>query len=187
MRRSDMATVLFLLSGFVPVAATAQQATTDADQATQARPQQMPQPSDQAQTQNNPAQPGQTPQQPGQGPTQSTRVEPPHTPQQTDQMREQERRSAEGTRINRDWTARQQAEQRMEMDRMRQRHMMGENEDHQAAGPNWRRDDDDMYRSPRYGSADRGEGRYSYEARPYPRVKTCIEYENGDEFCRYRD
>jgi hypothetical protein len=30
----------------------------------------------------------------------------------------------------------------------------------------------------------RGEGQYR-ETRPYRRVKTCIEYDNGDEFCRY--
>lgn len=42
------------------------------------------------------------------------------------------------------------------------------------------------YSRPRYGLGDRGEGGY-YEARPYARVKTCIEYENGEEFCRYRN
>jgi hypothetical protein len=37
------------------------------------------------------------------------------------------------------------------------------------------------------GYAERSEGRYYHDARPRPRVKTCVEYENGDEFCRYRD
>jgi hypothetical protein len=78
----------------------------------------------------------------------------------------------------------------MEMERMHQRQMgrtMDQGEDHQTMGQNWRRDDDDIDRSRRYGSMDRSEGRYYYETRPRPRVKTCIEYENGDEFCRYRD
>lgn len=78
----------------------------------------------------------------------------------------------------------------MDMDRMHQRHMgrmMDQDEDHQTTGRNWRRDDEDMDGGRRYGSVDRGEGRYYREARPRPRVKTCIEYENGDEFCRYRD
>ena len=73
----------------------------------------------------------------------------------------------------------------MIIDRIRQR-LMEEREDHQSTGRNPRPDDKNMYPSPRYGSADRGEGRSYYQTRPYPRVKTCIEYENGDEFCRYR-
>jgi hypothetical protein len=199
MRCSDMAIILFLLSGLVPVAASAQQIAPDPNQATQARSGQQQQP-EQAQNQGNPAQPGRTQQQSGQAQTQNSQVEPSHTPQQTDQLREQERRSAQDTRINRDWTAQQQteerqrqaeqrqqqAEERMYLDRMRQHRMMEENEDHQTTGRNGRVGDDEMYRSPRYGSADR-DRRYYYEARPRPRVKTCIEYENGDEFCRYRD
>ncbi|MGY4433977.1 hypothetical protein ACVWWO_006454 [Bradyrhizobium sp. F1.13.1] len=80
----------------------------------------------------------------------------------------------------------------MDMDRMRQRQMgrmMDQDEDHRTTGRNWRRDDDDMDRG--YGSPGRGEGRYEGryhgEMRPYARTKTCIEFENGDEFCRYRD
>ena len=197
MRRSHITATVFLLSGLVPVAATAQQTKPDANQATQAQngPTQQQHP-DQPQTQN--FQPSQTQQPSGQAQTQSTQVEPPRTPQQADQLRNQERRSAEDTRINRNWTAeqqadegmkqaeriqRQQAEERMILERLRQRRMAEEGEDHQTTGRTWPRDDDDMYRSPRYGSADRSYG----EARPYPRVKTCIEYENGDEFCRYRN
>lgn len=64
---------------------------------------------------------------------------------------------------------------------------MDRNDDHQTMGRNSRRDEDDMDRDHRYGSAERYEGRYRYDVRPRPRVKTCLEYENGDEFCRYRD
>jgi hypothetical protein len=93
--------------------------------------------------------------------------------------------AAEDTRINRNWSAQQQAEERirkaeerMIIDRIRQR-LMEENEDHQTTGQAWHRDGNDRLR---YGS----DNRYYTESRPYPRVKTCVEYENGDEFCRYR-
>jgi len=190
MRCSDIATILFLLSGLAPVTVSAQQTTSDPNQATQVRPQQTSPQSDQGQTPSTPAQVERTPQQSGQAQTQNTPVEPPRTPQQSDQARERERRSADDTRINRDWTARQKSEERMEMDRMRQRQMgrmMDQDEDHRTTGGNWRRDDADTDNSRRYGSMDRSEGRYFYEIRPRSRVKTCIEYENGDEFCRYRD
>ena len=120
--------------------------------------------------------------------TQSSPVQPERTPQQSDQARKQDNRSAEETRINRDWTTQQRGDDRMDMDRMRQRHMgrmMEQDENRRTVGRNWRRDDDDMDRGPRYG--DRSEGRDYNEPRPRRRVKTCIEYENGDEYCRYRD
>jgi hypothetical protein len=195
MRRSDVITMLFLLSGFIPAAASAQQTMPDQNQATQVRPERMQQQSDQAQTQNMPVQPERTQPQSSQAETQNTPVQPPRTPQQADQARERERRSAEDTRLNRDWTARQQSEDQMDMDRMRQRHMgrmmdqdrmgrmMDQDEDHRTIGRNWRLQDD-TDRSARYGWADRSESHYY---RPRSRVKTCVEYENGDEFCRYRD
>lgn len=37
-----------------------------------------------------------------------------------------------------------------------------------------------------YADRDKDERRYSNEDRPRQRVKICIEYENGDEYCRYR-
>jgi hypothetical protein len=53
-------------------------------------------------------------------------------------------------------------------------------------GRNWQRDYDDTEHGSRYGWADRDENHYR-EPRPRSRIKTCVEYENGDEFCRYRD
>ena len=53
--------------------------------------------------------------------------------------------------------------------------------DHRTVGRDWRaRPNDDR--------ADRdGYGRGYYdEDRPRRRVKVCIEYENGDEYCHYR-
>lgn len=117
---------------------------------------------------------------PGSNETQTTPVQPDRTPQQSDQARETERKSAEDARVKRDWTT-QRDEDRTGMDRMRQQHMgrMMEDTDHRTTGGNWRmqRDDEDMDRRSRYRDEDR----------PRRRLKICFEYENGDEFCRYRD
>jgi hypothetical protein len=167
MRGSKIATILFLLSGFVPVAAIAQQATPDGNQDTQTQTGQTQQHPGQPETQN--FQQGKTQQPSSQAQHQDTNVEPPHTAQQTDQQQAEER-------IKR-------AEERMIIDRIRQRLM--EERGAEQNGRSSRADDDDVNLGPRYRSAAPGEAPY-YEARPYPRVKTCIEYENGDEFCRYR-
>jgi hypothetical protein len=117
---------------------------------------------------------------------QSTPVQPERTPQQADQARPQENRSAEGTRINPDWTTRQRGEDRGDVDRQRRTDRIDQDQDNRTVGRNWRRDDDEQQRGSRYGSMDRDGGRY-YEPPPRRRIKTCIEYENGDELCRYRD
>lgn len=116
---------------------------------------------------------------------QSPPVQPERTPQQSDQARQQDNRNAEGTRVNPDWTTRQRNDERADMDRPR-RMDRDQDQDHRTMGRNWRRDDDDFGRGSRYGSMDRDGGRY-YDDRPRRRVKTCIEYENGDEYCQYRD
>jgi hypothetical protein len=121
-----------------------------------------------------------------QAPAPSTPVQPERTPQQSDQARQQDRQSAEGTRINPDWTTRQRDDQHADMDRQCHMDCMKRDKDHGTVGRNWRRDDDEFNRGSRYGSMDRDGGRY-YNDRPHRRVKTCIEYENGDEYCQYRD
>ena len=118
---------------------------------------------------------------PGSNETQTTPVQPDRTPQQSDQARERERKAAEDTRVKRDWTT-QRDEDRTGMDRMRRQQHMGrmmEDTDHRTTGGTWRmqRDDEDMDRRSRYRDEDR----------PRRRVKICFEYENGDEFCHYRD
>ncbi len=109
--------------------------------------------------------------------TQTTPVLPERTPQQSDQARERDRQSAEDTRVNRDWRTQQRDQDRMGMDHMRQHHMgrMMEDMDHRTIGRS--HDDEDMDRHSRYYDEDR----------PHRRVKICFEYDNGDEFCRYRD
>ena len=75
--------------------------------------------------------------------------------------------------MRQDWTTQRRGDDRVDMDRTARMHR------------NWRRDEDDVDRRSRWG--DRGERRYYDEDRPHRRVKTCFEYENGDEFCHYRD
>ena len=110
---------------------------------------------------------------------QNTPVQPERTPQQSDRARQQDNRNAEGTRINPDWTTRQGNDGRIGMDRPPR---MDQGQDSRTVGRNWHRDYDELERSSRY----RDEDRY-YEDRPRRRIKTCVEYENGDEFCHYRD
>jgi Mg-chelatase subunit ChlI len=188
MRHSALAAVFFIVPSVLSVPGFAQQAGTDTTSQyhNEGRGQQDVQRPDDRSNQSSPTEVDRTPQ----SQAQSTPVQPERTPQQSDQVRDRERRSAEDTRINRDWTTRQRSEDRMDRDRMRQRQMerlMDQDDDHQTVGRNGRRDDDDMDRGHRYGYAERNEGRYHYDLRQRPRVKTCLEYENGDEFCRYRD
>jgi hypothetical protein len=117
---------------------------------------------------------------------QTSPVQPERTPQQSDQARQQDNRNAEGTRINPDWTTRQRNDERADMERQRRMDRSDQDQDHRTVGRNWRRDDDEFGRGSRYGSMDREGGRY-YDDRPRRRVKTCTEYQNGDEFCQYRD
>ena len=112
---------------------------------------------------------------------QAAPVQPDRTPRQSDQARDRDGQRAEDTRVNQDWTTQQGDQDRMGMDRMRQKHMgrMMEDMGHCTTGRNCRmqRDDGDMDRR----------SRYSDEDLPHRRVKICFEYDNGDEFCRYRD
>ncbi len=114
---------------------------------------------------------------------QTAPVQPELTPQQSDQAREQDRKSADGVKVGRDW----RAEQRNDDNRNMGQNDTGRREgrdmdrDHRTTvGRDWRaRPDDDR--------ADRDGGRgYYNEDRPSRRVKVCFEYENGDEYCRYR-
>jgi hypothetical protein len=100
-----------------------------------------------------------------------TAVQPERSPQQSEQSREQDRRSAEDVQVGRDWRTQQRDGDRMG----RQRRMNDQNDfDHRTVGRNWQMQRDD----------ERG---YYDEDRPRSRVKICTVYENGDEFCRYRN
>jgi hypothetical protein len=121
---------------------------------------------------------------------QTVPVQPERTPQQSEQSREQDRERAEETRIGPGWKAQQRDDDRMQrrdddrvgrMDQNNMGRMMDRDSESRTVGRDWRTRPDDR--------ADRdGYGRGSYdEDRPrLRRVKVCFEYENGDEYCRYR-
>jgi hypothetical protein len=119
---------------------------------------------------------------------QTTPVQPELTPQQSDQAKEQDRQRDQDTRVHRDWRAQQRDGENMgrsgqsdtgrmsDMDRDMER-------DHRTMGPSGRMHPDcDRDRADREGS---GRGSYYDEDRPQRRVKICVEYENGDEYCHY--
>jgi len=105
-------------------------------------------------------------------PPQMAPVQPERSPQQSEQAREQDRKSAERVQIDRDWRAQQRDGDRMGQSRMGRMNDRDDS-DHRTVGRNWQMQRDD--------------GRGYDEDRPRARVKICTEYENGDEFCRYRN
>jgi hypothetical protein len=118
---------------------------------------------------------------------QTVPVQPERSPQQSEQSRGQDREGGEDVRVGRDWRAQERDGDRggrmgqNDMGRMREKMGRDMDGDPRTVGRNWRmRPDEDR--------ADRGGyGRGSYdEDRPQRRVKVCFEYENGDEYCRYR-
>ena len=117
---------------------------------------------------------------------QTVPVQPERSPQQSEQSREQDRESGEDVRVRRDWRAQERNGDRghmgqNDMGRMREKMGRDMDGDNRTVGRNWRMrpDDDRMDRG--------GYGRGSYdEDRPRRRAKVCFEYENGDEYCRYR-
>lgn len=124
---------------------------------------------------------------PAAGQPQTVPVQPERTPQQSEQSREQDRQRAEDTRVGRDWRAQQRDGddvghmRQNDMERMREKMERDMDKDHRAEGRNRQmRPDNDR--------ADRGGyGRGYYdEERTRRRVKICIEYEDGDEYCHYR-
>jgi hypothetical protein len=106
-----------------------------------------------------PTQPQATPTQP-----QTAPVQPERTPQQSEQSRREDQKRAEDVQIDRGWRAHERDDEHMDR-------MTGHDWDHRKPGRDWRMrgDDDD-----------------DYIDRPRRRVKICFEYENGDEYCRYR-
>jgi hypothetical protein len=122
---------------------------------------------------------------------------PPTVPSQSDQNSEPQRERAERGRprdddreIGRDWRMRRGDSERM-------------GREDRDTGPEWGRHRDRDYDREsdkdrdRYSDRDnrrgrdradggRDDGGYYEEDRPRRRVKICIEYENGDEYCRYK-
>ena len=119
---------------------------------------------------------------------QSTPVQPELTPQQSDQAKEQTRQRPDDTRVNRDWRAQQRDSETGgsgQNDLVRMRDMDRDiDRDHRTVGRGWQMDRNDQRdRAEREGY---GRDYYHDEDRPQRRVKICVEYENGDEYCHYR-
>ena len=115
---------------------------------------------------------------------QTVPVQPERTPQQSDQAREQDRKNSEGVKVGRDWRAQQRADDNRNMgpNDAGRRDERDIDRDHHTVGRDWRaRPDEDRAERDGYG----GRGSYN-DDRPFRRVKVCFEYENGDEYCRYR-
>jgi hypothetical protein len=118
---------------------------------------------------------------------QTTPVQPERTPQQSDQSRDQDRQRAEDTRVGRDWRTQEHGSDNMgrmgrnDMGQMRDRMDRDKDWDHRTVGRNWQMHHDN-------DSTDRDGYRRGYydDDSPRRRVKICIEYENGDEYCHYR-
>jgi hypothetical protein len=103
---------------------------------------------------------------------QLTPVQPERNPRQAEQSRDRDRKSAGDVRLGRDWRTEPRDDYRRSQSRMGR--MNDEDDLDRAAGRNRREQRDD------------GPGYYD-EDRPRVRIKICREYENGDEFCRYRN
>jgi hypothetical protein len=174
-------TVLLMTSALVPSFAQEQQKSPVANQPpmTAVQPERSPQQSEQSREQDRRSaedvQVGrdwraQQQRSPGPGQPSTTPVQPERSPQQS---QEQDRRSAEDVQVDRDWRTQQRDGERM--GRMGQRRMNDDyDSDHRTVGRNWQMQRDD----------ERG---YYDEDRRRSRVKICTVYENGDEFCRYRN
>jgi hypothetical protein len=187
MRVVVVATIFLLSSGVVPTLAQEQGKVP-----TQSQPETAPAPTQSPQT---------------------VPVQPERTPQQSEQARKQGQDRSEDVQVGPDW--RTQSRDGDKMDRMGKNGMgrmmegmgpMGQSEmarmmDHMRMcrrmmehwGYGMHRDSDDMDSDEGRGdrSSDRANrNRYSRsydEGRSPRRVKICIEDENGDEYCRYRD
>jgi hypothetical protein len=117
---------------------------------------------------------------------QATPVQPERSPQQSDQSQQQDRNRAGDVQVGRDWRAHPR-DDRGDNSASRDRY---DNRDDRTVGRNWRMDRDndrewdrrDDYRDRGYIDGDRGFD----EQQGRRRVKICMEYENGDEYCRYR-
>jgi hypothetical protein len=115
---------------------------------------------------------------------QTVPVQPERSPQQSDQSREEDRRRSEDRQIGSDWRARPGDSDSMghmgQKDMSRMMEKMGRDMD---------RDHRTMRMRPEDDRADRdgyGRGNYDEDRPRLRRVKVCFEYENGDEYCRYR-
>jgi hypothetical protein len=112
-------------------------------------------------------------------------VQPEHTPQQSEQSREQDRDRGQDVQIHRDWRAQEHGDERSDRATGRDDRYGHYDREGRTVGRNWRMEhesdrDHDGYRRDEYRDRDFDEGRGRR------RIKICMEYENGDEYCHYR-
>jgi hypothetical protein len=158
MRVVAIATVLLLSSSLGPSFAQGQ-----SDQTTQA--------------QSTPGQP------------QTAPVQPERTPQQSEQSRGQDQKRGEDVQVGRDWRTQSRDG---DMGRMTQSDMLQMMERMARSCQNVEHMMEQMHAGMRGGGMDqdqdRGYANNQYQSDRTPRrSKVCIEYQNGDQLCRFRD
>jgi hypothetical protein len=109
----------------------------------------------------------------GSNPPLTVPVQPERTPQQSEESRGHDPQRADDLKIGRDWRA---EERRFDRSQTNETGRMTDEQDrdHPAVGRGRHMDRDDDERG------------YRDDDRPRRRIKICFEYENGDEYCRYR-
>jgi hypothetical protein len=110
-----------------------------------------------------------------------------NSPPQIDQRAERDRAKDGDREVGRDWRMRRHDGDRMDREMGQDERMPRDREMGRDRGQYGSRDEG-RQRDPQWDRADRDNdaGRYRDEDRPRSRVKICIEYENGDEHCRYK-
>lgn len=125
---------------------------------------------------------------PAQGQPQTVPVQPERTPQQSEQSLAPDQKRAQDVQVGRDWRTQPRDG---DMGRLSSTDMAQMMERMASMCQNMQRMMEQMHAGMRGGrmdrSTDRGYGDGQYEDRSPRRAKVCIEYENGDELCRYRD
>lgn len=128
-----------------------------------------------------------------------------NSPPQSDQQRDSDQPRTDNPEVGRDWRVRpddrDQATGRTGPTDRNDRTARGQDRmdrDQREVGRDWRMhpgpdsDARDRYRDREYRGWDRAERdgyrrNYHDEDRLRRRMKVCVEYENGDEYCRYRE
>src|SRR4051812_14360441 len=120
---------------------------------------------------------------------QTVPVQPEHSPQQSEQSRGQDQKRGEDVQVGRDWRTQSRDG---DMGRMTQSEMLQMMERMARSCQNVERMMEQMHAGMRGGGMDqdqdRGYGNNQYQSDRSPRrAKVCIEYQNGDQLCRFRE
>jgi hypothetical protein len=115
---------------------------------------------------------------------QAAPAQPQGTPPPLEQLRDQDQRRGDDAPAGRDLRAKNRND-RYDDDRATGR----DDRNYRPGDRNWRMDRDRERGDHDWDRSDQYQDRrtYSDDNRGRRRTKTCVEYENGDEYCRYRD